>query len=920
VTALSTRAPTFAHIASGYTMIQHLIQNLIQNRTNQPLSAFRLRSIVSLFAVTAASCACPLAAADTVFVNAAQALPSLIQTGGSWALAYKSLQTALVNAGAGDEIWVAEGVYHPTTTGLQTASFTPPDGVRVLGRFAVGDGLESDRDPIANLTILSGAIGAAGTADNSQHVIRATNVSGTEFDGFIITGGNADSGGVDATGGALLVEGAAGSTDITFRRCDFVSNDSVSAGGAVSIAVGGAVFARCTFRLNTSNNGGAFNADAGPVTLLNCRFLGNDGVNGGALRFVNSDGSALYNCLFSGNAATPGSGGAIQLAQSDTLLFACTIVNNSAASTGGGIRMDTAMVATLRNTIVFDNTASGLTSQIFVGTGASLVKLFCDIEGIISDVQGNFSSDPLFVNALGVDGVAGTLDDDVRLRSKSPCVDRGDTSLFVGDLFDIDDDGNINESLPIDIGGGPRMIDDLEPDEGGGSAKFHDVGAFEFDRPGTVLCVDAAAAPGGDGSTWANSFSSLQSALAVTNTQTLTAPVQIWIAAGTYKPTTGTDRTKSFAISKSVAIYGGFSGVEASILDRFPQASPVFLSGDIGVAGDADNSFRVVDVNVPTGTADVLIDGVAVMHGNSFGMVGLGGAGIHVAGGAGAKATIRDCRIFDNSAVSAGGFELVGPATAALVNCHIAGNDASGGPSGAGVQGSGGVLKVTNCTVVGNNAQVGGGVGAHTGGHVDVQNSILYFNNDTVSVGEGEQITVVGATGTMAHSCVQCLGASSTIPQSTNCTGANPSLLQPAGSDGIFGTLDDVILLKSFSPCIDAGSTALLPLDADDMDEDGNVAEQLPFDQSGQGLRVKDDSAVANGRAGFVDIGATERQSASFGALPIPADLDGNGSVGATDLAILLGAFGTSGPLGDLNGSCSVDSADLATLLGAWSE
>jgi hypothetical protein len=48
-----------------------------------------------------------------------------------------------------------------------------------------------------------------------------------------------------------------------------------------------------------------------------------------------------------------------------------------------------------------------------------------------------------------------------------------------------------------------------------------------------------------------------------------------------------------------------------------------------------------------------------------------------------------------------------------------------------------------------------------------------------------------------------------------------------------------------------------------------------------------------------------------------PADLDGDGSVGAGDLAILLGAWGTTGP-GDLDGDGAVGAADLGLLLGAW--
>ena len=48
-----------------------------------------------------------------------------------------------------------------------------------------------------------------------------------------------------------------------------------------------------------------------------------------------------------------------------------------------------------------------------------------------------------------------------------------------------------------------------------------------------------------------------------------------------------------------------------------------------------------------------------------------------------------------------------------------------------------------------------------------------------------------------------------------------------------------------------------------------------------------------------------------------PADLDGDGTIGAGDLSILLGAWGTAGP-GDLDGDGDVGAADLSSLLAAW--
>jgi hypothetical protein len=50
---------------------------------------------------------------------------------------------------------------------------------------------------------------------------------------------------------------------------------------------------------------------------------------------------------------------------------------------------------------------------------------------------------------------------------------------------------------------------------------------------------------------------------------------------------------------------------------------------------------------------------------------------------------------------------------------------------------------------------------------------------------------------------------------------------------------------------------------------------------------------------------------------PASGDLDGNGSVGPADLAILLGGWGQPGPT-DLDGDGTTGPADLAILLGAW--
>ncbi|MCE2884901.1 MAG: hypothetical protein LW806_08390 [Planctomycetaceae bacterium] len=50
---------------------------------------------------------------------------------------------------------------------------------------------------------------------------------------------------------------------------------------------------------------------------------------------------------------------------------------------------------------------------------------------------------------------------------------------------------------------------------------------------------------------------------------------------------------------------------------------------------------------------------------------------------------------------------------------------------------------------------------------------------------------------------------------------------------------------------------------------------------------------------------------------PCPADLDGDGSVGAADLSLLLASWGAAGEA-DLDGDGNVGAADLSLLLAAW--
>jgi len=93
----------------------------------------------------------------------------------AWAEAC-DLQTALIKAVAGDEIWVAAGTYRPAVRNHpddpRSATFVVKPGVALYGGFAGTETGREQRDRQANPTILSGDIGVEGDAsDNSYHVV-----------------------------------------------------------------------------------------------------------------------------------------------------------------------------------------------------------------------------------------------------------------------------------------------------------------------------------------------------------------------------------------------------------------------------------------------------------------------------------------------------------------------------------------------------------------------------------------------------------------------------------------------------------------------------------------------------------------------------------------------------------------------------
>ncbi|WP_233271059.1 PEP-CTERM sorting domain-containing protein [Microcystis aeruginosa] len=155
----------------------------------------------------------------------------------------------------------------------------------------------------------------------------------------------------------------------------------------------------------------------------------------------------------------------------------------------------------------------------------------------------------------------------------------------------------------------------------------------------------------GNGSAWNNAYGSLTSAITAAQSGD-----EIWIAAGTYKPTTGTDRTASFTLKNNVAIYGGFAGTETALNQRNITTNVTILSGEIGIAGIADNAYHVVSatgtISTPLGNSSIL-DGFTITGGNANGTTGNqdDGGGMYVSG---ASPTLRNITFRDNNGTNGG--------------------------------------------------------------------------------------------------------------------------------------------------------------------------------------------------------------------------------------------------------------------------
>ncbi|MBS0189926.1 MAG: choice-of-anchor Q domain-containing protein [Phycisphaerales bacterium] len=418
-----------------------------------------------------------------------------------------ALHATTISGDLNNDESLADNVAHVVTaTGLSNLSVL--DGFTITRGHAVGGGNDglgagvlvvggapvirncSFTDNIAQSGGGIGANGAAALIDScafgpnfAHNGFAVCNISGDTsvvsctFQGLYPATGGASGLGIwsgqfstNAPSASLLVE------DCTFSIQ--TPNFTCPAGIAIAGEVAQATIRRSDFLGNTGCGSGAIQLE-GTINIDRCRFIGNEGTfDGGAALHSFHGVYSVTNSLFAGNDRLGFS--TIMVGTSMTLIN-CTLASNGNTvqnSAGGGFhRVVTGNAAQFRatNCIFWNNRSRGGDADAVVVNSSPAPQFdFCLVQnwGALSVPATGFQSftgDPKFVSLTGPDGLTGTIDDDYRLASGSPAIDRGT---------------NLAMPLALDIFGLPRFRNDPSTaDFLPGPSPEIDLGAWEFAPP-----------------------------------------------------------------------------------------------------------------------------------------------------------------------------------------------------------------------------------------------------------------------------------------------------------------------------------------------------------------------------------------------------------------------------------------------------
>jgi predicted outer membrane repeat protein len=616
----------------------------------------------------------------------------------NWDDAFIDLQDALSYVQEsrcnGTQIWVANGIYKPTKGTNRKASFVMLPGIKMYGGFNGDETSINDRfiwygKHIATTTVLSGDIGHFDDhSDNSYHVIYNDNNGLDEsslLDGFIIEGGHAD----EVTNPKHKVGGGIYNNNVspTITNCIFIGNSASDDGGAIY-----------------NNNSNAL--------ITNCEIQANEAPNAAGISFTNQSDGQLINCTLSGNDGT-----AVKVAGSKPEIINTIIWGNrntieedypGATITNSILETPAPYKGNLKDNPQIDQPAIGLSTlrnslaispcSPAVDAGTANDNISSDIQGVSRPRNDNIdigcyevtkesgSDCPIFVH-LEFSEITCTTDGSIKVTARAS----GGSGNYTYKWFEWSTGSartmqGQNSYFLRGINVGRYMVRVTDAD-------YNSV-TKEFDIPEplpTIIYVNKSAGSGGNGESWANAFNDLQPALSHVRSQTCPAMYEIWVAKGTYYPTTSTDREISFKMIPGVVMRGGFAGTETIADERDWEKNETILSGNIGTSGDGnDNSYHVIKNYIEPAPGMQRIDKRTVLDGF----------------------IIRDGRA-DKMGEAIGGGMYNMYCSPTITNCTFKNNYA--GFEGGGMHYMGGEAWVNNCNFINNTSDGNGGGVSHDG-------------------------------------------------------------------------------------------------------------------------------------------------------------------------------------------------------------
>jgi len=390
----------------------------------------------------------------------------------SWDDAYTDLQDALERAGrgCGSEIWVAAGVYKPTTNpSITDATFNLRNNVAVYGGFAGAETSRSQRNWLANETILDGDIDNNGSKD-IDYLVTASDVNQTAIiDGFTIR--KASGAGIKTersspairnskiTGNYYYGIDCIDNSSPVITDCCIQNTQSIGYYAAVYLDNSSATVSDCIIENNAAHGILCSNA---ALTLNNSviqknnygiYYSGGSGltVTGSRIRRNRSYGLYIYYC----NSSPEIKDNWIHDNSTDGVYinvvavgYSVTIRNNTIAdNTGHGINsLWGYYYADISNCIIWGNVQSQLYSYYNYGFASTKYSCIQNWTG----GTGNINTNPSFFNHTNDPN-------DYHIGPGSPCIDTGNpTGNYPGET-DIDGenriiDGDNNGTVRVDMG------------------------------------------------------------------------------------------------------------------------------------------------------------------------------------------------------------------------------------------------------------------------------------------------------------------------------------------------------------------------------------------------------------------------------------------------------------------------------------